>query len=96
MDDFSIEQLSEYQRRCSRLIGFDMRVMQMIRNTLNELSDRRLDDLILFCSRVHVDEALGNVSDLDFQGRGLLGAMLDPRMLAALGYFLLTCLSTNP
>jgi digeranylgeranylglycerophospholipid reductase len=96
MDDFSIEQLSEYQRRCSRLIGFDMRVMQIIRNTLNELSDRRLDDLILFCSRFHVDEALGNVSDLDLQGRGLLGALLDPRMLVAVGYFLLICLSTNP
>lgn len=93
--DFSIKQLCEYQTRCNRFIGFDMRLMRRIRNSLDRLSDKQLDDLLRFFKRFQVDRALRDMSDLDFQGRGLLSTFGDPRMLAAVGYFVFLSLPAN-
>jgi digeranylgeranylglycerophospholipid reductase len=85
-----------YAKRLRQAIGFDARTMVRIRKTLDAMSDEKLDRLIYMCSRLGLEKTLRNVKDIDFQGRTLLHTLRSPRMLAALGYFLLTYLVGNP
>jgi len=91
-DDF----LASYQRRCEETLSFDMKIMLRMRKMLNALSDRQINGAIDFCSRFGLDKSLQNLDDFDFQGRSLLHAMHDPRILTALGYFFYIYLSANP
>jgi len=87
--DFSSKFLSVYQRRFTKLLGFDVKVMREARKMLNMTSDKGLDDLIGFCSKVRLEKALQDLREIDFQGRTLLNAWRNPRIMAALVYFLL-------
>jgi len=94
-NDFSKEFLIKYQRRCAHLLGFDMKIMLRMRNTLDLLSDQKVDRAIATCSRFGLNKTLQDAKDIDFQGQTLLRAFRSPRMLAAMTYFLYAYLSTN-
>jgi digeranylgeranylglycerophospholipid reductase len=94
--DVSSNVLQTYQKRCDELLKFDFRVMLKIRQFLDSLSDKRLDEMLRFCGKIGVDKALRDVDEIDFQGKMLLTAIKKPSMLAALTYFGLLYLSANP
>ena len=96
VDDVSSNVLQEYQRRCNDILNFDIKVMLRLRRFLNSLSDERLDEMLRVCSKLGVDKALSDVTEIDFQGKMLVTAMRKPSMLAALGYFGLLYLFANP
>jgi geranylgeranyl reductase family protein len=93
--DLSSKFLCIYQRRCMELLGFDMKVMLQIRKMLNKMSDKKLDAIMNFYRKISVDKALGNLEEIDFQGKAILKAGKSPRVLAAIAYFFTTYLSAN-
>jgi flavin-dependent dehydrogenase len=94
--DFSARFLSSYQRRCEEALGFDVKVMLRLRKMLDAMSDRQMDNAIVFCSRIGLDKALSSTKDIDFQGKSLSRLLPHPRVLAALGYLFYIYLSANP
>ena len=94
--DVSKGALSEYQRRCNSLFTFDIQVMLKLRKFLDSLSDEKLDEMFRICSKLGVDKALKDATEIDFQGKLLLSAATKPQMIAALGYFGLLYITTNP
>jgi len=95
-DDFSSEFLGTYQKQCKEILGFDVRAMLRIRKMLNAMSDKRVDDVIGFCTKLGIDKTLQNVRDIDFQGQALLRILPSPRMLPALFYLFFLYISANP
>lgn len=87
---------SRYVKRLRQAIGFDARTMVRMRKMLDAMSDGKLDRLIYVCSRLGLEKTLRSVNDIDFQGRSLLNTLRSPRMLTAIGYFLLTYFVGNP
>ena len=94
-NDLSSEFLCEYQRRCNKVFGFDVRFMLKMRKTLDSMSNDRLDNVIGFFSTIGLDKTLQSVRNLDFQGQTFLRNLRKPRLLAALGYFFFTYLFAN-
>jgi len=95
-NDFSKEFLSSYQRKCTELVGFDMRIMLEIRRILDRLPDRKLDEAVSLCTEFGLDKAFSRVDDIDFQGQSLLRILSNPRIFAALMGFFFVCVFTNP
>jgi len=93
--DISADFLRIYQKRCSDLLGFDFNVMLRLRRFLDSLSDDKLDEMLRVCGKLGVDKALGDVDEIDFQGKLMLKVLGKPSMLAALAYFAMLYLSTN-
>jgi digeranylgeranylglycerophospholipid reductase len=94
--DFSANTLQEYQKRCSDLLSFDFSVMLRLRRFLDSLSDEKLDEMLRMCTKLGVDKALADVDEIDFQGKLLIKVLGKPAVFAALIYFGLLYLSTNP
>lgn len=94
-NEFSKEFLAKYQRLCTEALGFDMKMMLKMRETLDTLPDQKVDRIISMCSRLGLDKAFRNVEEIDLQGRTLLHTLRSPRMLAALAYFLYAFTSAN-
>lgn len=92
LKDFSSKILSVYQRRFMKLLGFDAKVMRKVRGMLNKTPDERLEDLISFCSKIHVEWDLQDLKEIDFHGQMLLKTWRKPRILTTLTYFLLKSL----
>lgn len=95
-NDFSSNFLSKYQKRCEKLLGFDMKAMLRIRKMLNAMSDKEMDDAIGFCAKLGLDKTFRNVEDIDFQGQALIHALRSPRILSTLFYLFFLHLSANP
>jgi len=95
-DDFSSETLSEYQKKCDEVLGFEGKFMLKTRRMLDALSDDRIDNAITFCTKIGLDKTLQKVEDIDFQGRSLLHMLWNPRFSVALLYFIFSYLSANP
>jgi digeranylgeranylglycerophospholipid reductase len=95
-NDVSADVLQVYQKRCAGTLGFDFSVMLRLRRFVDSLSDEKLDEVLRFCARMGVDKALGNVDEIDFQGKLLLKVVTKPAMFAALAYFFKLYLSANP
>ncbi|MEM3702866.1 MAG: NAD(P)/FAD-dependent oxidoreductase [Candidatus Bathyarchaeia archaeon] len=91
-NDFSAEFLGAYQKHFMRLFSFDLKVMLKIREMLDKLPDGKLDDVIRLCGRLHLDEVFKNLKEIDFQGRTLLKAVQNPRVLVAFASFSLNYL----
>ena len=83
-EDFSAERLEVYERSWRQLIGFDLRAMSYLRRLLYRLPDRNLDRIFSIASDLGADEILNRSSDIDFQGRTLLGLARDPRLFITL------------
>ncbi len=94
--DVSSDVLQVYQKRCSDLLSFDFSVMLRLRRFLDSLSDEKLDDVLRFCNKLGVGEALSDVDEIDFQGKLMLKVLGKPSMLAAMAYLLMQYLSANP
>ncbi len=94
-DDYSVKSLYIYQRRLEEQFGFDERMMLVMRDILNSLSDQQIESLIEFCKRFKLNKALRNVKDIDFQGQSFLKMLRNPRIIAALGYFAYILLRAN-
>lgn len=94
-NDFSSGFLSQYQKKCSEILGFDVKFMLKIRKVLNKLSDDSIDKAIAFCKRFGLDKSLQNVEDMDFQGRSFLRMLREPRVPIALLYFFFSYLFAN-
>jgi len=82
--DFSAERLAEYERTWRRLIGFDLRAMSYLRRLMYRLPDRNLDHIFSIANELKADQILNRSSDIDFQGRTLLGLARDPRLFITL------------
>jgi geranylgeranyl reductase family protein len=95
-NDVSAGFLQQYQKRCSDKLGFDFSVMLRLRRFLDSLSDERMDQALMVCKRLRLDEALADVEEIDFQGQSLLNLLRKPAAVAALAYFLWFFLSANP
>ena len=95
-NDVSSNFLSLYQKRCGETMGFDFSVMLRVRRFLNSLSDAKLDDVLRFCGRIGLNKTLGNVDEIDFQGKMFLKILTKPVLFAALVYFVKLYLSANP
>ncbi|MGB9853570.1 MAG: geranylgeranyl reductase family protein [Candidatus Bathyarchaeales archaeon] len=93
--DFSSKLLSAYQKRCMEILGFDIKAMLMIRRMLDKISDKKLDGIIGFYRKIHLEKAVKNFKEIDFQGQALIKAGKDPRILAALTYFFASYLSAS-
>ena len=89
-NDCSSRFLSKYQKRCRKIMGFDLKVMLKMRKMLDALSDKKIDSIIQFCKKTGLDKALQNFKDIDFQGRSLLNALRNPRVSLAIFYFLIS------
>ena len=94
-DDFSSKFLSAYQKRYREILGFDIKVMLIIRRMLDKISDKKLDDIIGFYRKISLDKAVKNFKEIDLQGQAILKAGKNPRILAALAYFFASYLSAN-
>ncbi len=94
--DFSADYLQQYQKRWSDLLSFDFAVMLRLRRFLNSLSDEKLDDVLRFCNKMGINEALSDVNEIDFQGKLMLKLLGKPAIFAAMFYFLIIFLSANP
>lgn len=86
--NYSERFLREYQRRYIKLLGFDFKVMLKIRKALDRMRDEKLDAAIKTCRKLHLEDALKNIKEIDFQGRGLLKACRNPRIIASLPFLL--------
>jgi digeranylgeranylglycerophospholipid reductase len=95
-NDFSLDYLRLYQKRCGDAVGFDVNVMLRMRNFLDALSDERVDKALRFCATLGLDKMLQNVEEIDFQGQTLLKVMKKPGALVALAYFFMLYLAANP
>lgn len=87
-DDSSARFLSKYENQWKQEIGLDMKLMRYVRILLNRLTDRKLDQLIRFCSTLELDQTLKHVRDIDFLGTSLLYTSEKHRIFATLLYFL--------
>lgn len=92
----SAEFLSAYQKRCKRLLSFDLRFMLEVRNLLDAIPDEKLDQTIDLCTKLGLEKTLQGVNDIDFQGRSFLHILRNPKVMVILGYFLYLFLSANP
>ncbi|MDH7564017.1 MAG: NAD(P)/FAD-dependent oxidoreductase [Candidatus Bathyarchaeota archaeon] len=93
--DVSSVFLSTYQRECDSMLGFDMSVMLRLRKMFNTLSDRQVDKAIRFCRMINLGRSLQEVEEIDLQGKAIFKLLRNPRMLAALFYFLRLYLFAN-
>jgi digeranylgeranylglycerophospholipid reductase len=91
--DVSAACLQQYQKRCRDELGFDFSVMQRARRFLDSLSDEKIDEVLRTCKRLGLGEALGDVEEIDFQGKLLLQMLTKPAGAAVLAYLLLLYLS---
>ena len=95
-DDTSSAFLKTYQERCTDALGFDFGVMLRARRFLDSLSDEKIDEALRFAARFGLDKSLGDVDEIDFQGRTLMKMLTKPSAFAGLAYFLLVYLTANP
>jgi len=87
--------LSLYQKRWKKAMGFDMAVMRQIRLMLNRLPDRRLDEIVVLCSQLRLNEDLKRVRDIDFQGKGIMPIFKSPAAWAVVFYAILSSLTSS-
>lgn len=90
--DFSAEFLSIYQKRFTKMFGFDVKVMLRVREMLDKLPDEKLDAIISFCEKLRLNEVSKNLKEIDFQGRTLLKLIQNPKALTLFAFFFLNYL----
>ncbi len=88
----SAQFLSTYQQRFTKLLGFDMKIMLKIRRVLDKMSDEKLDEFVRLCRKLHVENTIKNLEEIDFQGKTLLNALQSPKAIASLAYLLIAYL----
>lgn len=84
--DVSGESLSRYDKLCRKTVGFDLKVMREIRNSLARLSDEKINKIFSMAKKFGLEELINEAGDVDFQGRMLLRMGGSPRTLLTIGY----------
>jgi len=92
--DTTSSYLHHYEKTWRRLLGFDLTAMSWIRRCLYGMPDKQLDRLFKTLNELHVNDALNQTADIDFQGRTLLALSHDPRLIAALLSASILCVPT--
>ena len=64
--------LKNYEDSWRRLLGFDLKVMSLLRRLIYGMPDRHLNRIFSMSNEFRTDQVLGRTSDIDFQGRALL------------------------
>ena len=82
--DTSAGNLSSYEEKWRKRIGFDLAAMSWLRRMLYQLPDRYLDRIFTISQELKADETLNSTADIDFQGRTLLSLARDPRLFITL------------
>jgi len=82
--NFSSSQMKKYEDRWRSIIGFDLGAMASLRRILYRIPDRHLSRLFDVSNELRIGDVLSKTSDIDFQGRTLLGLARDPRLFLAL------------
>ena len=82
--NFSSPQMKKYEDRWRSVIGFDLSAMASLRRILYQIPDRYLNRLFDVSNDLRIEDVLSRTSDIDFQGRTLLGLARDPRLFLAL------------
>lgn len=85
--DFSGEFLGRYEKQWKQKIGFDLNAMLFARKMLNRISDHEIDKIFAVATKLHLENALIRVKDVDFQGKELIRLVGSPSALATLAYF---------
>jgi digeranylgeranylglycerophospholipid reductase len=76
--------LKSYEDSWRRLIGFDLKVMSLLRRLVYGMPDRHLNRTFDISKEFRTDEVLVKASDIDFQGKILLSLARDPRLFITL------------
>lgn len=84
--DASERRLKQYQRGISKLMGLDMNAMHVMRKIIDKISDSKIEKIANFYNRMEIYKVVKNIKEIDFQGKALLKAIKDPRILAFLTY----------
>jgi len=82
-DDYSSEFLSRYQTLWRKRLGREFKIGRGTRRILSGLSDRAIDRIFSIGETFHVDDSLGDTSEIDFQGRILQSALMKPNVAFA-------------
>jgi len=85
--------LKQYEAKWKQELGFDMKAMLFVRKLLNRLSDREIDKLFSAAAKLHLDEALIHVKNLDFQGIEAARLAVRPSALFTLAFFFFSALT---
>jgi len=83
-ENFSSSQMKKYEETWRGMIGFDLGAMASLRRLLYRIPDRYLNKLFEVSNELRIEDVLSKTSDIDFQGRTLLGLARDPRLFLAL------------
>lgn len=83
-NDTSTRFLKQYQERISNIMGFDMKIMQWIRKILNRTSDKKVDLIAQLYNMLKLEAVIKNVKEIDYQGKAVISAIRDLRVLAFL------------
>lgn len=94
-NNFSETFLSSYEREWKRLVGFDLRAMNLMRRMLNSLSDSRTNKIFGLANKLGIESVVEKFGDIDFQGRSLLPMIKYPGTLAVVGYFVFSWLTSS-
>lgn len=89
----SADFLKQYEVKWARELGFDMKAMLFGRKLLNRLSDREIDKLFSVSIKLHLEEALIHVKNLDFQGKEATRLIMRPSALFTLAFFFFSALT---
>jgi len=82
--NFSLSRMKKYEDTWRGMIGFDLSAMASLRRLLYRIPDRYLNKLFDVSNELRIEDVLSKTSDIDFQGRTLLGLARDPRLFLAL------------
>lgn len=91
-DEYSSDFLQTYQSRYEEKLGTEIRFMLRIRKMLDTLPDDKLDDIVALCTRIGLERALRNMTEIDFQRSILLRTLWNPRIFLTVSYFLFSYL----
>lgn len=90
--DNSSKFLSKYQMLWKESLGEEFKMGRMTRLFLTGLSDRAVDRIFSIGRMFHVEDSIGDVSEIDFQERILQSSLTKPNVALALLCSLFSCL----
>jgi geranylgeranyl reductase family protein len=87
--------LKLYQNRYMKAFSFDFRVMLRIRAFLDSFSDQKFSKILRFCKKIGLNNSIGNIDEIDLQGRTLFKTIVRPKVSATLVYLLINYIFAN-
>jgi len=94
-NDLSENSLKLYQNRYMKTFNFDFQVMLRIRTFLNSLSDKKFSEILRFFKKIGLNKAIGNIDEIDLQGRALFKTIIKPTVSIAMVYLFINYIFTN-